>query len=436
MRIVKWNELSISERNELLRRPSQSIGDGVSKIVRDIISDIRINRDQALYKYSEFIDGVKLDELFVTAEEIEKAVESIDTKTKEAINTAFNNIYDFHKAQYPLPLKIETTKGITVEKRYTAIDSVGLYIPSSSAPLFSSVLMLGVPSLIAGCSERIIATCPDKDGNVDPYILYSANLVGITKILKLSGAQAIAALALGTNSSKPVNKIFGPGNAFVTEAKRQLSFEIDGLSIDLPAGPSELLVIAESDNDPSIIAADLLSQAEHDINSQIICIVESLSFAQDINAEVAIQLEKLPRKEIARESIKKSSIIVEQTIEVALKIANDYAPEHLILNIEDYEDFAYSIKNAGSVFLGKYSSESIGDYASGSNHVLPTYGFSKSLGGLDLLSFMKASTFQRVSKTGFKNIADTVELLSSLEKLEAHKNAITVRRKLFGGSYE
>ena len=413
-----------AEWNVLAKRPILE-QEALDDIVVDILSNVKIDKDKALLKYAEKFDGVVLDSLKVESSEVEEAISVVSQELKEAINIAKQNIEVFHKSQKVEEQIIETTKGVKCWRKSVAIEKVGLYIPGGSAPLFSTILMLGIPAKLAGCKEVVLCTPPNKEGEINPAILYTANLVGISKIYKVGGAQGIAAMAFGTESVPQVYKIFGPGNQFVTKAKELIQQE--GVAIDMPAGPSEVLVIADESSNPGFVAADLLSQAEHGPDSQVIL----LSDNEDIIKQTIIELEKqlniLPRKNIAREALKNSRAILLNSIEECVKFSNLYAPEHLIIATENATNYIKSITNAGSVFLGKYSCESAGDYASGTNHTLPTNGYAKNYSGVSLDSFVKKITFQNLSKEGIQAIGPAIELMAEAEGLDAHKNAVTLR---------
>ncbi len=397
------------------------------KTVEEIFLKVKNEGDSALKEYSEQFDQVNLDNLKVSKEEIELAKNEVSEELKSAINQAKENIIKFHVAQKEQSVEIETTEGVFCWRESRPIENVGLYIPGGTAPLFSTVLMLGIPAQITGCKEIILCTPPQKDGSINPAILYTAQLCGISKIFKVGGAQAIAALTLGTESILNVDKIFGPGNQYVTQAK-QLAMEFN-VAIDLPAGPSEVLVIADETANPEFCAADLLSQAEHGTDSQVIFIsTDENIFTETLN-EIEKQLAELPRNEIAKSALENSRFILMKSVDEALKMSNFYAPEHLILAVKDARNYIPKIINAGSVFLGNYTPESAGDYASGTNHTLPTNGFAKNYSGVSLDSFVKKITIQEISKSGFQNIGKTIELMAAAEGLIAHKNAVSLRLK-------
>ncbi|HEY3402647.1 MAG TPA: histidinol dehydrogenase [Ohtaekwangia sp.] len=409
---------------ELTQRPQLEL-EFLESSVRNVLNRVKKSGDDALRELTLQYDKVQLDVIRVSQSEITEAEKSLSAELKDAIRTAASNIERFHAAQKRDVLKVETAPGVTCWRKGVAIDKVGIYIPGGSAPLFSTVLMLGVPARLAGCREVVLCSPPDKSGKINAAILFAAQLVGVTKIFKVGGAQAIAAMAFGTQSIPKVYKIFGPGNQYVTKAK-QLVME-EGLAIDMPAGPSEVLIIADETADASFVAADLLSQAEHGEDSQVILVVNNESGLPAIQKELETQLRALPRKAIAEKALANSRVIILSDQQKATDFINEYAPEHLIINTRNASAFAETIINAGSVFIGNYSPEAIGDYASGTNHTLPTNGFAKAFAGVSLESFMKYITFQQLSEDGIRNLGPVVERMAEAEQLEAHKNAITIR---------
>ncbi|WP_411767495.1 histidinol dehydrogenase [Winogradskyella sp. A3E31] len=409
---------------ELLKRPTQTVDD-IEATVNQVFSDVSKNGDQAIEKYTSMFDGVTLESNIVSKAEIKSAVTSVSNELKDAIRLAKSNIEKFHSAQKTEKVFLNTMEGVECWQEKRPIQKVGLYIPGGTAPLFSTVLMLAVPATLAGCKEIVLCSPPNKEGKIANEILYAADLCGVTKIVKVGGIQAIAGLTFGTESIPQVYKIFGPGNQFVTVAK-QLATKY-GVAIDMPAGPSELLVMADESANPAYVASDLLSQAEHGSDSQVILVTTSKLFAEQVNKEVALQLQKLPRKQIAKDAIKNSKSIVIDNFETALELIDTYGPEHFIVSTTSNNFFVENIGNAGSVFIGKYTPESAGDYASGTNHTLPTNGFSKAYSGVNLDSFQKSMTFQKISKKGIQNIGSAIELMAEAEGLEAHKNAVTLR---------
>lgn len=407
-----------------LTRPSADAKE-IEKKVKGILKNVKAKGDKALKKYTEEFDGVKLKSLLVTREEIKQAQGLVSAELKEAISIAAANIEKFHKAQETAPLEIETLPGVRCMRRSVPIEKVGLYIPGGTAPLFSTVLMLGIPANIAGCDEITLCTPCNKEGEVNPVILYTADLIGIDKIIKIGGAQAIGAMAYGTKSIPQVYKIFGPGNRFVTAAKQLVSKE--GVAIDMPAGPSELLVYADETCIPAFVAADLLSQAEHGPDSQVVLVSLKQEVINAVKTELDAQLDVLPRRNIAMKALENSFLVLMKTQEEAIRLINSYAPEHLILAVKDFEKVSARISNAGSVFFGNYSPESAGDYASGTNHTLPTFGYAKAYSGVSLDSFTKKITYQHITKEGLQNLGRAVEIMAEAEGLFAHKNAITLR---------
>jgi histidinol dehydrogenase len=394
-------------------------------IVRNIINSVKLNGDNALIKFSEKFDGVSLKNLKVTTSEISESGRLIPEELKTAIKVAKANIEKFHSTQLMSEPVIETCNGVKCWRRNVAIEKVGLYIPGGSAPLFSTVLMLAIPAKLAGCKEIIMCTPPDRKGNVNPLILFTARLTGITDIFKIGGAQAIASMAYGTESVPKVFKIFGPGNQFVTKAKEMV--QRDGIAIDMPAGPSELLVIADGTAMPDFIAADLLSQAEHGADSQVILLTEDDKLIELVNNEIEKQIQQLPRKEIALKAMENSKFILLHTLEECIYFSNLYAPEHLIIATSNAKELAIKVLNAGSVFLGNYSCESAGDYATGTNHTLPTNGFARNYSGISTESFIKRISFQEVNEAGIKNLGPAIGLMAEAELLYGHKNAVTIR---------
>jgi len=412
--------------SEILKRPTQTVDD-IETTVTQIFDEVSRNGDKAIAKYTELFDGCELASTAVTTEEIEKASALVSEELKKAIQQAKSNIYAFHKAQKTETVSVETVKGVKCWQEKRPIEKVGLYIPGGTAPLFSTILMLVVPAQIAGCKEIVLCTPPNSKGEVANEILYTAQLCGVTKIIKVGGIQAIAGLTFGTETIPQVYKIFGPGNQFVTVAK-QISTKF-GVAIDMPAGPSELLIVADDTSNPAYVASDLLSQAEHGTDSQVILVSTSKQLIENVSNEVEAQLNDLPRKDIATKAIANSKLIYVENDEIALEMINQYGPEHFIVCVENEDLYVKRIANAGSVFIGNYTPESAGDYASGTNHTLPTNGFSKAYSGVNLDSFTKAITFQKISKEGILNIGNTIELMAEAEGLYAHKNAVTLRLK-------
>jgi histidinol dehydrogenase len=393
--------------------------------VTSILKRVKDKGDEGVRHYTLQYDGVDIKDPFVPREWISNANIQVKDELKKAINTAREHIIKFHASQQIIYRDIITSPGVKCWQRSEAIQKVGLYIPGGSAPLVSTVLMLGIPAVVAGCSEIVLCTPPDKNGMVNPAILYTAGILGIEKIFRIGGAQAIGAMAFGTKSVPSVYKIFGPGNQYVTLAKQLVALE--GVAIDLPAGPSEIAVMADQAANPEFIASDLLSQAEHGADSQVLFVTDHEPLLNSVADQVDIQLEKMPRKEIARESLKQSRLILLKNIEEMIELINDYAPEHLIIMVEQYNNIISRIKNAGSVFLGPYSPESAGDYASGTNHTLPTNGYARAYSGIGLESFKKVISFQEISRYGLFNLKFTIEQFAEAEHLLAHKSAVTIR---------
>ncbi|MDR3628275.1 MAG: histidinol dehydrogenase [Ignavibacteriaceae bacterium] len=427
MRTYYLNKLSEEEITGLTKRPAINL-EKVINIVKPVLNDIKSNGLKAALKYAKEFDGFEGEEVLVTKKEFDEAEKNLDIEIKSAIKTAFANIEKFHIKQLPGKYETETMTGVSCAREFRAIDNVGLYIPGGSAVLPSTMLMLGIPAKIAG-NRRVIACSPSKNNKINLPLLFAAKLCGVDEFYKVGGSQAIGLMAYGDNSIPKVNKIFGPGNQYVTAAKLLVSMDSDGCSIDMPAGPSEVLVIADSYANPAFVAADLLSQAEHGADSQVVLITTTLEMANNIELELVNQLELLPRKNYASKALENSFVLITPDISKAIEFSNKYAPEHLIVNAENSESYTVNIINAGSVFLGQYSPESAGDYASGTNHSLPTYGYAKTYGGVSVEAFMKAITFQKLSKEGLKNISNTVETLAEVEGLQAHKNAVSIRIK-------
>ena len=411
---------------QLLQRPTQTVDD-IEATVNQIFNEVRQQGDEAINKYTIQFDGIDLKSNMVTAEEIEIAISKVSDKLKKAIHVAKHNIEVFHKAQKTSKIEVETTNGVQCWQEKRPIEKVGLYIPGGTAPLFSTVLMLAVPAQIADCKEIVLCSPPNKKGELAPEILFTAQLCGVTKIIKAGGIQAIAGLTFGTETIPKVYKIFGPGNQFVTVAK-QLSTKY-GVAIDMPAGPSELLVVADASANAAFVASDLLSQAEHGTDSQVILVSTSKTLMHKVSNEVGKQLDVLPRKAIAEKAIANSKLIYIENDTLALELINEYGPEHFIICTKNNDFYVNGIINAGSVFIGDYTPESAGDYASGTNHTLPTNGFSKAYSGVNLDSFLKSMTFQKISKEGLLNIGNTIELMAEAEGLQAHKNAVSIRLK-------
>ena len=410
----------------VLKRPTQTV-DAIETIVNEVFEDVSKNGDTAIAKYTKKFDSCVLASNVVTVEAVEQASALVSEELKQAIQQAKSNIETFHAAQKTPKVEVETVKGVKCWQEKRAIQKVGIYIPAGTAPLFSTVLMLAVPAQIAGCKEIVLCSPPNKEGEIANEILYAARLCGVTKIIKVGGIQAIAGLTFGTETIPQVYKIFGPGNQYVTVAK-QLATK-HGVAIDMPAGPSELLVAADESANPAYVASDLLSQAEHGVDSQVILVSDSTTFIASVETEIEKQLQELPRQDIAKQALQHAKAFVIEDANAALGLINEYAPEHLIIATKNNDFFVDNIANAGSVFIGNYTPESAGDYASGTNHTLPTNGFSKAYSGVNLDSFTKAITFQKITEEGIKNIGKTIELMAEAEGLQAHKNAVTLRLK-------
>lgn len=427
MRIVRYPEREVWKK--ILERPHTDIS-ALNGVVDGILEDVRNNGDEAVLRCEMRFDGVSLQSLAVTDGEIENAVRSVDAELKEAIELAHSNIERFHMAQRTTEHKVETMPGVSCWQKSVAIQKVGLYVPGGTAPLFSTVLMLATPARIAGCDDIVLCTPPDKNGNVNPAILVAAKTAGVDKIYKIGGVQAIGAMAYGTETVPKVYKIFGPGNRYVMAAKQRVS--LDGVAIDMPAGPSEVCVVADETSNVEFVAADLLSQAEHGTDSQVLLISTSESVAVQVSEEIDRQLAVLPRRDIAARSLENSLCIIAHDGSEAMEISNAYAPEHLVIATEDYDVLADKVVNAGSVFLGKYACESAGDYASGTNHTLPTHGYAMAYNGVNLDSYIRKITFQHITPEGVMSIGRAVEVMAENEQLEAHKNAMTVRLRNIG----
>ena len=410
----------------ITRRPHLDVSQ-LTSTVRTVLDDVRARGDEAVKEYELKFDKAQLSSLAVTAEEIDEADRLVDSKLKEAIELAHHNIKSFHEAQRFSEVRVETQPGVECWQKSVAIERVGLYIPGGTAPLFSTVLMLATPAQIAGCKEIVLCTPPGRDGKVNPAILVAARIAGVSKIFKAGGVQAIGAMAYGTQSVPKVYKIFGPGNQYVMAAKQHVS--LHDVAIDMPAGPSEVCVIADANANAEFVAADLLSQAEHGIDSQVLMITTSEAMASAVEAEVSRQLELLPRKEMAMKALDNSKIVVVASEDEAMELSNTYAPEHLILQTDSYAELSQKVVNAGSVFLGRYACESAGDYASGTNHTLPTHGYATAYSGVNLDSYCRKITFQHLTEEGIRRIGPAVEAMAAAESLDAHKQAMTVRIK-------
>jgi histidinol dehydrogenase len=425
--MITWSSLSVNEKKQALARPAMANSQQLKQTVGEIITRVEAEGDTAVLDYTRRFDCPDLTNLVLSQESIDILAAKVTPEVASAIDTAFDNIKTFHEAQKPSDIALTTTPGVKCELRFTALDTVGLYIPGGSAPLPSTVLMLGVPALVAGCENKLLCTPPNKAQLIAPEIAYAARKCGIDKIYLCGGAQAVAAMALGTDTIPQVDKIFGPGNSFVTEAKQQVSQRADGAAIDMPAGPSEVLVLADEFANPEFVAADLLSQAEHGPDSQAILVSNSATLIEEAKAAVERQLATLSRAEIARPAMENARYILADSIEQAIEASNAYAAEHLIVQIENARDYLPKIKYAGSIFLGPWSPESAGDYASGTNHVLPTYGYAKNYSSLGLLDFMRRYTIQELSEDGMRNLGPAIMALAAAEGLDAHEQAVALR---------
>ena len=425
--LINWQTLSEQQKKSALARPAIADSALLSTQVANIISRVKNQGDKALFELTEQFDGVALNTLTVSAEQVAQAKARLSDKRLQAIHTAYKQIKSFHSAQQATDITVETTPGVKCTLKTEAIESVGLYIPAGSAPLPSTVLMLGVPAQITGCERTALVCPPDKNGQLADEVLVAANLCGINEIYTVGGAQAIAALAYGTETIPAVNKVFGPGNRYVTEAKTQLSQQVAGFAIDMPAGPSEVLVIADKQANAAFIAADLLSQAEHGVDSQVILLSDSESLIDKVSTELEKQIALLSRRDIAKQALKQSRLILTKDLAQAVEVSNQYGPEHLIVQTENASTLLASLRNAGSIFVGAYTPESAGDYASGTNHVLPTYGYSKVISSLSLADFSRRYTVQEITKAGLASLAECIIELTDAEGLDAHQRAVTIR---------
>jgi len=426
MKIFNWNALSIDEKAVALKRPSLDQKDEIATTVQGIISDVRENGDKAVLSYTQKFDfaeakSLKID--LLTAEQ----KSALDPKITNAIDFAYKNISQYHHQQGVKPFTVENMQGVTCKRMVVPYQSVGLYVPGGTAPLVSTTLMNAIPAMIAGSPNIVLSTPFSKEGVVNPYILYAAEKCGITNIYGAGGAQAIAAMAFGTETLKPADKIFGPGNAFVTEAKKQVSLLPNGAALDMPAGPSEVCVIADKTSDPEFVAADLLSQAEHDVMSQVCLIATNAEIVESVQQQVQTQLQNLSRKDIASQAIVNSIAVIVDSVDAAIAVSNQYAPEHLIISIDNAREYQGKVTNAGSIFLGLWTPESAGDYCSGTNHVLPTYGYARQYSGLSVESFQKTISVQEITKEGLTSMQEAITTLATIEGLDAHAKAVTIR---------
>ncbi|HWM64991.1 MAG TPA: histidinol dehydrogenase [Steroidobacteraceae bacterium] len=427
MRILEWDTLSAADRGAALARPKQESRADIAAVAAEVVNAVRQKGDVALYSYTERFDSVQLDSLAVSEKEFAAARGSLTSRQHAALETAIANVQQFHSAQLPQPLSLETTPGVRCERIFRAISTVGLYVPAGSAPLPSAVVMLAVPARIAGCPNRVLCTPPARNGQANPAVLVAAELCGVKTVFKVGGAQAIAALAYGTESIPKADKIFGPGNAWVTAAKQLVAGDPAGAACDMPAGPSEVMVVADGKASAEFVASDLLAQAEHDTQAQAILVTSSRQLAEAVSAEVQKQTRLLSRRAILEESLAASRCIVVRDVGAAIDVANLYAAEHLILEVEDPRQWLPRIQNAGSVFLGAWSPEPMGDYCSGTNHVLPTYGYARAYSGLSVLDFVKGITVQELSPSGLRSLGPVAVELARLEGLDAHASAVSRR---------
>lgn len=427
MNIVYWNKLNSSDIKQALKRPSENSTQSISEQVRAIMQQVKETGDDALKNFTAQFDKVNLEELCVQQVEFEQARLTLDAQKRNAISFAIARITDYHQAQLPENWQFDSMDGVICQRQARPIQAVGLYVPGGSAPLVSTVIMLAVPAMIAGCQQRIICTPPNSEGKIDPAILVAAQMCGIQQVYKVGGAQAIAAMSYGTHTIPKVDKIFGPGNKWVTAAKIESAISCKGLSIDMPAGPSEILIIADSNANPRFVAADLLSQAEHDMASQVMLITPCEMLAQKVSVLLTQMVEQLPRRDIAIAALANSKIIIVDNINAAIEISNVYSPEHLSLQVNNPRQYISSIQNVGTVFLGKWAAESLGDYVTGANHVLPTAGYARTLSGLSVLDFIKFIGIQEVTSRGLLKVGHYAQRLAQMEQLEAHKMAVDIR---------
>jgi histidinol dehydrogenase len=425
--ILDWAKLSQTERRSALRRPAQKGADALHQRVGEIIKDVRERGDAALLEFTRRFDGVSLDAIEVSAAEFAAAAHALTSEQRTALERAIGNVRRFHQAQLSDPLRVETSPGVICERHFRPVDAVGLYAPAGVAPLPSTIVMLGVPADIAGCLTRIVCTPPRKDGTADPAVLIAAKLCGVHRVFKVGGAQAIAAMAYGTATIPKVDKVFGPGNSWVTAAKILVANDPEGAALDLPAGPSEVLVIADDTASAEFVAADLLAQAEHSADAQAILVTTSRALAEATLEQLEIQMQRLGRESTLRESINHARLFLVESLQAAFELSNAYAPEHLIVQVSKPREWLPHIHNAGSVFLGAWTPETMGDYCSGTNHVLPTYGFARAYSGLSLVDFQKRMTVQELSADGLRDLGPTAITIAGLEGLDAHANAVQVR---------
>jgi len=427
MNILNWSTLTAAQQQQALERPVQKTSAALLDSVQGILAAVQARGDQAVLEYTQKFDSVALPSLRYSAAEIAAQAEKVDADTRAAIDTAYETIRLFHAAQQPQDMQVETRPGVVCEQKFTALQSVGLYVPGGSATLPSTALMLGVPAQLAGCEKRVLVSPPDADGNLSPAVMYVAQRCGITDVFRMGGAQAIAALAFGTETVPRVDKVFGPGNSYVTAAKQLVSQRYDGCAMDIPAGPSELLVVADDTANPAFVAADLLSQAEHGADSQVILVATSKTLIEGVQQQLEQQLARLSRADIARQALASSALIFVSDLSEALALSQSYAPEHLSLQFDSAEQWVDRFTTAGSIFVGHFTPEAGGDYATGTNHVLPTYGFARNYSSLGLLDFYRRYTVQNASRAGLQTLATAITRLADVEGLDAHKRAVTIR---------
>jgi histidinol dehydrogenase len=430
--ILFWSQLSAEQRATALRRPAQNAAASIRETVAAIVADVRKRGDAALLEYTARFDQAQLATIEVTQTEFTAAEQALNTTQRAALLRAIDNVRRFHEAQQRAPIALETSPGVLCEQYSVPIQSVGLYVPAGTAPLPSAAIMLAVPAAIAGCEQRVMCTPPRRDGSADPAVLTAAKMCGITRVFKVGGAQAIAAMAYGTHSIPKVDKVFGPGNAWVTAAKILVANDADGAALDMPAGPSEVLVIADEEARAEFVAADLLAQAEHSGDAQVVFLTTSASLAEQVAQETVSQMTRLDRAQTLEQAIQHCRIIVVDSLDAAFDVSNAYAPEHLIVQVANARSWLSRIRNAGSVFLGPWTPETMGDYCSGTNHVLPTYGFARAYSGLSLVDFMKRMTVQELSADGLRDLGPTAISIAELEGLDAHANAVQVRLRQLG----
>lgn len=430
--ILYWSRLNAAERAAALRRPAQRAAESIRETVAAIVAEVRKRGDVALREYTARFDQAQLASIEISHAEFAAAEQALNATQRAALQRAIDNVRRFHEAQQRSPIALETSPGVLCEQHYIPIQSVGLYVPAGTAPLPSAAIMLAVPAAIAGCEQRIMCTPPRRDGSADPAVLTAAKMCGITRVFKVGGAQAIAAMAYGTQSIPKVDKVFGPGNAWVTAAKILVANDAEGAALDMPAGPSEVLVIADEHARADFVAADLLAQAEHSGDAQVVFLTTSASLAEQVGQEVVLQMTRLDREQTLQQAIQHCRIIVVDSLDAAFDVSNSYAPEHLIVQVANPRDWLKCVRHAGSVFLGAWTPETMGDYCSGTNHVLPTYGFARAYSGLSLVDFTKRMTVQELSADGLRDLGPTAISIAEMEGLDAHANAVQVRLRELG----